>query len=42
MTDTVSSAVADAVAAHADGLSRDDASLVLLEWSGEAAARVEP
>lgn len=31
-----------AVAAHADGLSRDDASLVLLEWSGEAAARVEP
>ncbi|KKK07828.1 PP2C family protein-serine/threonine phosphatase [Micromonospora sp. HK10] len=31
-----------AVAAHADGSSRDDASLVLLEWSGEAAARVEP
>ncbi|MFI7430473.1 PP2C family protein-serine/threonine phosphatase [Micromonospora sp. NPDC049836] len=31
-----------AVTAHADGPPRDDASLVLLEWSGEAAERTEP
>ncbi|MGR6317690.1 PP2C family protein-serine/threonine phosphatase [Micromonospora soli] len=31
-----------AVVAHRAGPPRDDATLVLLEWSGEAAARVEP
>jgi hypothetical protein len=30
------------VAAHRGTASRDDASMVLVEWSGAAAARTEP